>query len=288
MSRLAISIDFADVTEERAVVPVTDRGFLYGDSVYEVVRTWQGRLLFADEHLERLTRSAAGIHLQLEHDAQRYRRELARVHALSGFTESSLRLIVTRGSGPMQLGETSGQQRVIVIAKPLAQRDPLDYQRGVSVVLSRQARDGISTLDPTLKTGKYVTNMIAAQEAARDGAEEALMLNRAGFVTECTTSNIFFVRNQVLSTPALEQGVLAGITRAKVIELARAMGMGVEEGDYSLETLQSADEVFITSSSRELLPVTKLMGSRVGEGEPGPTTKKLLFAYRDLCAKSVG
>jgi len=288
MSALTISIDFVSVSQEQAVIPVRDRGFLYGDSVYEVIRTYQGKLLFAREHLERLERSAAGIHLTLEQSSERYLAELARIHALSSNPESSLRLIITRGSGSLQLGEQSTGQCVVVMGKELSVPSPESYEHGVSVVLSDQARDGSTTLDPTLKTGKYVTNMIAAQQAKALGAEEALMLNRRGFVAECTTSNIFFVKEGELHTPSLEQGVLAGVTRAKVLEIAAQLGIKVHEGEYLPKDLSSADEVFITSTSREVLPVTRFGGQNLSGRKPGKLTLQLLEAYRELCRSASG
>ncbi len=232
------------VPPEQAFVPVMDRGFLYGDSVYEVVRTYGGRVFELGRHLDRMERSAARIGLSLPPRA-RLESELFRTMDAAGNPESYARIIVTRGEG----------------------------------------RFGLS---PALKTGNYLNSALALRESHAAGADDALLLDLRGQVTEASTSNVFFVQDGVVVTPPLALGMLEGVTRGLVIEIARGEGLLVREEPHGPEALAAADEVFVTSTIREVMPVTSLLlldGEKpdrrvVAGGEPGPITRRLHAAFR--------
>jgi branched-chain amino acid aminotransferase len=276
------------VPPEQAVVPVLDRGLLYGDSVYEVVRTYGGRPFELDRHLDRMDRTARGIALSLP-PRERIVGELQRTLQASGNPESYARLIVTRGEGKFGLGlhNAEGLSRLVIIVRPLETPAPEIYQRGISMAIARTRRNPPQSLDPALKTGNYLNNILALREAHDAGADDAIMLDLAGRVTEATTSNVFFVQRGVIVTPPLSLGMLEGVTRHVAIEVARKEGILVREEPHGAEALAAADEVFLTSTLREMLPVTSLIfvesgGEKrlVADGKPGPLARRLREAFR--------
>ncbi|MCA8939139.1 MAG: aminotransferase class IV [Planctomycetes bacterium] len=289
MAAMLISIDRQSVAPEAAMIPVLDHGFLFGDSVYEVVRTWQGKLLFHEEHFARLENSAAGIALPLPLSCDELRAEFERLHQESGFEESYLRVIITRGVGALELAIAScDQQRTICIAKPLTVWPAAFYAQGARLAIVSVVRNSRRATNPAFKTGNYLNNVLAIEEAKAVQATEALMLNAAEQITECSTSNVFFVKDGQIHTPALGVGILPGITRAKVCEVAKSLGLDCHEGEYSLEELLAADEVFITSTTRDVMPISEFA---IGEvirrvGDPGEVTLCIAQAYRELCDAS--
>jgi branched-chain amino acid aminotransferase len=273
---------------EQAVVPVLDRGFLYGDSVYEVVRTYHGKPFELERHLDRMDRTARGIGLSLP-PRERIVAELQRTLDAAGNPESYARIIVTRGEGKFGLGmhNAEGLNRLIIIVRPLELFAPENYEKGIQVAVVRTRRNPPQSLDPALKTGNYLNNILALREAHDAGADDAILLDLQGRVTEATTSNVFFVQRGVIVTPPLSLGMLEGVTRGVVIEVARAEGFIVREEPHGPEALAAADEVFLTSSLREALPVTGLLflesGEQkrmVGDGKPGPISRRLREAFR--------
>lgn len=286
---MRISIDFKDVSIENAVIPVLDHGFLFGDSVYEVVRTLEGRLIYAREHLERMQLSASGIGLPLPWDNAMLIAEMERMHSASGDAESYVRLIVTRGTGTLELAtHTCTQQRLIVIQKPLTVWPQEFYSSGAKLSLVSVLRNQKQAMDPAFKTGNYLNNVLAIEEARKSGATEAVMLNRDGYITECTTANVFWVKAGVVRTPALDVGILSGITRAEVLAACRDIGQRCEEGQYPEAALLEADEVFITSTTRDVMPITRLDDRAVGVGKVGPVTQRLMQAYTKRMRANAG
>lgn len=284
-----ISIDRQDVSLEDAVIPVLDHGFLFGDSVYEVVRTWRGRLLFCPEHLTRLRNSAAGIGLPIPLSDEEFTAEIRRMHECGDDGESYVRIIVTRGTGELDLGtSTCTEQRVIVIQKPLKIWPEELYTKGGKLSLVSVVRNQRETTDPAFKTGNYLNNVLAIDEARKSGATEAVMLNRDGDVTECTTSNIFWVADGTVYTPSLEAGILPGITRGQVLEACTDEDIAVETGHYTADELMDADEIFITSTTKDVMPITQIDHARVADGRLGSMTKRLMEAYCRRCEASVG
>src|SRR3954464_9029022 len=271
------------------MVPVLDRGFLYGDSVYEVVRTYAGRPFELDRHLARMEQTARRIDLALP-PRESIVRELQRTLDAAGNAESYARVVVTRGEGQFGLSPhlARGLHRLIVIVRPLQPPPEEQYQRGLQMAIARTRRNPPEALDPALKTGNYLNNILALGEAHEAGADDAILLDLKGRVTEATTSNVFFVQRGVLVTPPLQLGMLEGVTRAVFIGIARDEGLLLREEPHGPEALAAADEVFMTSPLREAMPVTSLVFlessgeqvRKVADGVPGPMAKRLRAAFR--------
>jgi branched-chain amino acid aminotransferase len=276
-----VSIDGRIVPPEAATVSVFDRGFLYGDSVFEVLRTYGGILFGFEEHVARLARSAKLALIDFS-DIELLRGEILAVIRATGNTETYIRVVVTRGTGKM-LGLDPSLARApsrVVIATAVPPMPREMYERGIAVITYRTQRVSEGTSAAGAKLGNYLLSILATHEAHARGAEEALILDARGQVVEGTTSNVFLVRDGALVTPPDDAGLLAGITRGKVLELAREMGIPVGMRTFPPSELASADEVFITSSIRELVPVVASDGVPAGGGKPGVLTKRLLDAYR--------
>jgi branched-chain amino acid aminotransferase len=277
------------VPPEQALVPVLDRGFLYGDSVYEVVRTYGARPFELDRHLARMERTAQRLDLALP-PREILARELQRTLDAADNAESYARIVVTRGTGEFGLSPflARGQNRLVVIVRPLSAPPEQQYESGLQMAIAKIRRNPPQALDPALKTGNYLNNILALREAHEAGADDAILLDLGGRVTEGTTSNVFFVQRGVLVTPPLALGMLEGVTRALFIEIAREEGLILREEPHGPEALAAADEVFMTSTLREAMPVTSLaflessgdQVRKVGDGRPGPMSKRLRAAFR--------
>ena len=226
------------VPPDQAVVPVLDRGFLYGDSVYEVVRTYAGRPFELERHLARMEKTAERIGLTLPR-REVVLTELQRTLDAAGNVESYARIVITRGIGEFGLSPllARGQNRLIVIVRPLTPPAEEQYQRGLQMAIARTRRNPPQALDPALKTGNYLNNILALREAHEAGADDAILLDLSGRVTEGTTSNVFFVQRGVLVTPPLALGMLEGVTRGLFIEIARAEGLILREEPHGPEAL---------------------------------------------------
>lgn len=268
-----------------ASISVYDHGFLFGDSVYEVISTHHGRLCYAREHLIRLRNSAQAISLNIPWTDERIIDEMNKTVTAAGNPESYIRIIVTRGVGEIDIDpETCNQPNVLIFVKPTMEYPDENYSHGINVALVTVKRNPKEALNPGIKTGNYLNNVMAKVEARKAGAADALMLNPAGHLTECTTSNFFFVRDQRLMTPSLDCGILSGITREAVLRLARENGILVEEGEWPPDILQSAEEAFITGTVKKVMPVTSLDGRPIGNGKPGPITQMMMRLYEDALA----
>ena len=281
---IRVHVDGHICLPEDAKISVFDRGFLYGDSVYETIGTVRGRLFALSDHLDRLERSARGLGLRLPS-----RREIEQaIHdtvAAAGNPESRVRVMVTRGAGKLDLDPASaGEPRLVVIAGPLGGPSADMYERGVAVAIVSVVRNLPGAIDPGIKSGNYLNNVMALSEARRrPGVHEAILLAAGGSVAEGASSNVFLVKGGELLTPALSVGILDGITRGKIISLAHAAGIACREADFiSPDELRGADEVFLTSAARGVLPVTEVDGRPVGDGKPGNVTRRMLAAYARL------
>ncbi len=269
---------------ESAVISIFDRGFLYGDSVYEVLRTSGGRSVDLDRHLDRLRRSAAGIEMTLP-SPEELGRAIAETLDAAANPESYLRIIVTRGGGPITLDISSPERSsLVLIASPLVMPPAELYERGATVAIVGVERTSRRAVDPAVKSGNYLNSIMALAEARRVGAYEAIMCNRDGRVAEGSTSNLFVVRGGRLTTPTLATGILSGITRQRVIEIAHAAGLDAAEGDLRPEEVRASDEAFITSSIRGVMPVSQVDGQVIGDGLPGPITRRLMELYAGFLA----
>jgi branched-chain amino acid aminotransferase len=276
---IAVSIDGRVTDAAGAQVSVFDRGFLYGDSVYEVTRTAGGHPVDEERHLERLARSAERLLIPCP-PVEQLVAETRAALAAAGNAESYVRTVLTRGAGEIGLDMALAvDPKRIVIVQPLKLPPAELYARGCDVVVAKLRRNPREALDPAVKSGNYLNNILALAEARRAGAHECLMLNPAGDLVEGSTSNVFLVRGGRVITPALEGGLLAGITRRRVLELCAAAGVLVEERRVAPDELAGADEVFLSSSIRGVLPVARVDGRAVGGGAPGPIGRELVGRY---------
>ncbi len=280
-----INVNGAITAAERAVVLVLDHGFLYGDGVYETLRTYDGKPCLVDRHLRRLTASCEMIRippLQASHVEQELRKTLAE----AGNAESQIRIMVTRGVGPLGY-ELSLNLRpsLVIIVVPLREIPAERYANGVAAFMGSRRRNPVDSLDPAIKSCNLLNNVLAHMEGQDVAAAETLLLNTQGFLAEGSRTNVFFVKGGVLRTPSLDCGILEGITRRVVLELAREAGIPTEEGHYVRGDLEAAEEIFITSTLQELLPVTRLNERTVGDGRPGPASRRLLALYREFARR---
>ncbi len=275
-----VSIDGRLYPPGRPQISVFDRGFLYGDSIYEVLRTYRGRLFELEAHLARLRGSAQLIGLTLPLPGELLRSRMEDAVQASRTSESYVRLIVTRGEGELGLDPALAvNPHVIVIVRAL-HAPPLEvYRDGVEVAIVDVRRNLRQAIDPAAKTGNYLNSVLALREARARGAYEALMLDSQGRVTEGSSSNVFAVNRNQLVTPPLD-GILEGVTRRVVIDLARKLGLQAAESPLVPDELYRAGELFLTSTIRELVPVVRVDGHSIGTGKPGPTTQRLLEAFR--------
>jgi branched-chain amino acid aminotransferase len=286
MTRL-VSIDGAIVSPDDAKVSVYDRGFLYGDSVFETIRTYGGAPFALDEHMDRLERSADRVAIAMPVPRAVIAEEVRRAIAEAGNAESYARVMLTRGSGPLGLDPSlaTAPLRVILI-EPLKPIPASLYRDGVAVVTVRTERPADAAQGA--KVGNYLTSLLALRKAYDAGAHEALILNASGQVVEGTTSNVFAVRRggagasggPALVTPPDEAGLLPGITRAHLFEAAAELGIPVEYASLTPEETAASDEVFLSSSLREVLPVVRVDGMTVSDGRPGRVTRELHAAFR--------
>jgi len=285
---IRVHIDGAVCLPEAAKVSIFDRGFLYGDSVYETIGTAYGRLFAARDHLVRLERSAERIGLRAPPRAA-IERAIGETVAAAGNPESRVRVILTRGTGKLDLDPaTADDTQLIVIVFPLGAPTPEMYAKGVAVAIVSITRNSPLAIDPAVKSGNYLNNVLALGEARRRcRAYEAILCAGDGSIAEGSTSNVFAVVGGEVRTPPAEVGILDGITRAKAIELCRANQIAFSQQRISPAELRGADEVFITSATRGVLPVTTIDEKPVGSGVPGPVTKRLVALYDELARRGV-
>jgi branched-chain amino acid aminotransferase len=271
----------AFISPQEAKVSIFDRGFLYGDSIYEVTLTYQGKPFLVEEHLDRLWHSADGIGLSIQMKREELTRIIHEGARKLGLERQYIRIIITRGIGDLGLDPALGEeQTTLILFKELPALDTALYEKGVTLFTSEVLRNPKKSMDPSVKSGNYLNNVLAIKQAREAGAYDAVMLNAKGYVTESTSANIWMVLGESIITPPLEAGLLGGITRQKVMELGKAQGFDIKEQNFTVDTLKSANEVFITSSTREVLPVTQVDNQVIGLGVPGPKTKELHKHYK--------
>jgi branched-chain amino acid aminotransferase len=288
------NVDGVITRTEDARIPVLDRGFLYGDSVYEVFRTYRGVPLFYDEHWARMENSARLIHMALGHSKEALRGEIRRTVAATGAPELLedvyVRYTITRGEGPVDLNPDPAQPtRYVVIVKAVPRWDPVFYARGVRLAIPPTRRNPVNALDPNIKGGNYLNNVLGLMEARALGADDCIMLSKEGHVTEASNSNVFFVINNELVTPG--SGNLRGLTKAGVQLACREQNLAITERQVDAGELARASECFLTSATREVMPVCSLRletGATVtfpsGGGE---LTRRVADYYRTFVARHV-
>ena len=283
MTQYVTSIDGEFIEPDDAKVSVFDHGFLFGDSIYEVVRTVDGKLFAADRHLKRLHASAERLLLEIPRPDDWFIDHLRAMHARALWDgESYLRLVVTRGVGLIDLHpESCDAARVVGIAKALTVWADEAYAHGCKVILSGVRRNPKAATDPAIKSGNYLNNVLALMEARKEGAVEAIMLNMEDHVSEATTSNVFIVAEGKVRTPALGEGILAGVTRGFIIEICSKLGIECQEGTLTRADLLGADEAFITSSTRDVMPIASIGEVKLTR-PPGKLTLRIANAYHDV------
>jgi len=274
-----------------AKISIFDHGFLYGDSIYETLRTYGGKPFLLNLHLARLEESGRAIRLKSPLPLIQLGQEITRTLEAAQYPESYVRIMITRGEGDLGYDpRLCSRPNFIIFVSPLPPAPADIYDKGVTLSLVSVRRNLPAAINPAVKSGNLLNQALAWMEAQDVGAYEALMLNCKDELAECTMSNIFFVKDRFVNTPSVECGILPGLTRRWVLEVARSEGMIVREGAFSKEDLFSADEAFLTVTSREVIPVVRCNQHVIGTGLPGPVTRRLHEGYRrkvkELMAKT--
>ena len=288
----SIYVDGLISAAEEARLPVLDHGFLFGDSVYEVLWWHHGTLIQETEHLDRLEASAARLYMEVPFTREQLvaaMQETVRAAGATAAEDAYVRLIITRGAGPLGLDFRGVPKRsLIIIAAPANRPDAETFERGLRVALVDRRRTNARALDPSAKTGNYLNNVLALHEGRLAGADDAVMLNSEGQVAEATTANVYAVHDGRLTTPPLEAGILRGTTRTRILSLCSDLRIEAREESLSPEALCAADEVFLSSSVRGILPIVAIDGVAVGHGRAGRVTHRLRDAFEDAAAAEAG
>jgi branched-chain amino acid aminotransferase len=277
-----VEIDGRIYAEGEAKISVFDHGFLYGEGVYEVLRTYQKEPFLFEPHMTRLRASAAQILLPVPWTDEEIRARIAATIAAANLPgEAYIRLLLTRGVGELVYDPAAcPNPTTVIIIKPQVEQPAKVYEEGVQISLVPVLRNHPQSLNPLIKSNNLLNNALAMQQAYARQGYEALMRNHRGEICECSQSNFFVVSKGVVHTAPLDAGLLAGVTRAYVLDLARALGYGTSEAALFEKDLASADEAFLTSSTREIVPVVRIDDLTIGDGGPGPITRGLISEFR--------
>jgi len=277
--------------KDQARVSVFDHGFLYGDGVFEGIRAYHGRVFRLDEHVERLYRSAKAIMLDIPGSPAEMRELVLETCRRNRLSQGYIRVVVSRGEGDLGIDPRNCRvgATVAIIADKLPMYPQAMYDNGMGVITTATRRNSPAALDPNIKSLNYLNNILAkieVNQAARAGGDvpigEGIMLNLDGYVAEATGDNIFVVQKGALYTPPTHVGILEGITRNAVLELAGRMMVPCEERVFTMTTVYAADELFLTGTGAEVVPVVRVDGRIIGDGKPGPLTRRLIAAFREL------
>ncbi len=267
------------VPRREAVVSVFDHGFLYGDGVYETMRTYDGVVFMLDEHLARLRRSASMIGLSIPVDPERIKAATFDTIEANSLRNAYIRVTVSRGEGPLGLDpDLCREPTLVIIAEGMKDYPRAFYENGITTIISETRRNHRDAIDPRIKSLNFLNNILAKVEAKRAGVYEAIMMNVSGFLAEGTISNLFFYRDDVLCTPSVACGILDGITRSIVLELAVKEGLVVREGEYTRDDIYTAHEVFMTNTTMEVMPVSRVDAVHYRAGD---VARLLHKAYRE-------
>jgi len=286
-ARILVHTGEAILPADQAGVPVLDHGFLFGDSVYEVVRSVNGRSFMLKEHLDRMRLSAAMIYFELPWSDSEIERRLQELRARLGTDECYFRIIATRGPGPISLlPDGCDRPGLYLIACDLIRYPERMYTDGCTVAVVHRLRNDPRALDPRAKTGNYLNNMLGMIEAKEAGADDALFLNQDHHLTEATTSNVWVVESGNVVTPPLAAGILQGITREWILQMLPAAAVKVEEVAIDFDRLLAADEVFLSGTVKGIMPVAGIDGRPVGDVRPGPVTRLAMDRYADALARN--
>jgi branched-chain amino acid aminotransferase len=269
------------IPPEEAVISVFDHGFLYGDGIYETMRVYRGRVFRIKDHIERLFRSAEMISLDIGKGAEEIEHAVKQTIKANRLVEAVVRITVSRGAGPTGLDPALCSKPTFVIIAQSFRGYPHEYhERGIRIVITKIQRNCKKALDPRIKSLNFLNNILAKIEAKNKGAFEGIMLNHSGYLTEGTVSNIFFVKKDTLCTPSIASGILDGITRRLVLEIASEAGIPTRQSRFRKEDLYSADEVFLSNTTMEVMPVAEVDDITV-PASPGRITRLLQRKFRD-------
>jgi branched-chain amino acid aminotransferase len=288
--RGAVYVNGTITPADQAVIPVYDHGFVYGEGVYETLRTYNRIPFLYDRHMRRLRASASALRLEVPFDDRTLLERIDDTMAVAsrlpdaaatGSREVYIRILLTRGVGELSYDlKATPAPSLVIIVKPFDEPPARMFDEGIRIALVSILRNHPGSVNPIIKSNNLLNNAIAMQEAHRKGAEEALMCNYRGELAECSQSNFFLVRNGVALTPRSAAGLLEGLTRAFLFEVGREVGVPVEDATLRPEDLATAQEAFITGSTRELTPVVRIDDHVIGDGRPGPVTRALLEGFR--------
>ncbi len=288
---MKIHMDGKLVPERDAKVSVFDHGLLYGDGVFEGIRVYNGRVFKLAEHLERLFDSAKAIRLVIPVTMKKLEGQVLETCRANRLRDGYIRLVVTRGKGNLGLNPFTCKRACVIIIAATIQLYPQElYETGMSVITVPTPRTANEAMNPRIKSLNYLNNILAKIEGMDSGAPEAIMLNSLGQVAEATGDNVFVIRKGVLRTPPAWCGILEGITRNTVLDLAREAGVPTREEPLSRYDLYTADEMFLTGSAAEIISVTRVDGRAIGAGRPGPMTRRLartFSAYARSCGAEI-
>jgi branched-chain amino acid aminotransferase len=280
---MKVHIDGKLYDQHDAKISVFDHGLLYGDGVFEGIRSYGGKVFRMDDHLDRLWNSAKAIMLVIPISKQQMADAIYEALKVNGVEDGYIRVVVTRGAGSLGLDpKRCSNPQVIIIADRIQLYPAELYQKGLEIVTVSVQRNHPAALSPRIKSLNYLNNILAKIEGQQAGCIEALMLNHKGEVAECTGDNIFLVRRGKLATPPIEAGILEGVTREVVIELARGAGLEVNEIPLTKHDVYIADEFFLTGTAAEVIPVVKVDSRPIGNGKPGPITCDLIRRFHEL------
>ncbi len=271
-------------SKKDAKVSVFDHGLLYGDGVFEGIRSYNKLVFCLKEHIDRLYKSAAAITLKIPISREEMIKAVCDTLKKNKIIDGYVRLIVTRGEGDLGLDprKCKGNALVIIIADKIALYPRKFYDVGLSIITADTQQNSIESLHPGIKSLNYLNNIMAKIEAMKGGHEEAIMLNAQGNVTECTGDNIFIIKNNVVYTPPASVGILMGVTREMVINIAKKMKIKLIQTPFKCNKVYKADECFLTGTAAELIPVVKVDGKKIGTGSPGRMTSIFLEKFKEL------
>ena len=278
---MRIYVDGKLYGKDDAKVSVFDHGFLYGDGVFEGIRVYEGCVFRLKEHLQRLYASAKSLALEIPLSYEEMRQAVLDTVAANEARDAYIRLVVSRGAGDLGIDPGNcARPTVVIIVGGIKLYPPELHEKGVTLITSSLRRIPLDSLDPRIKSLNYMNNILAKIEAKRAGAHEAVLLNHQGTIAECSADNLFLVTGGVLQTPELIHGALPGITRACVLELAASLGIPAVQCALAMHDVYNADEAFVTGTGAEVVAAVSADGRTIGDGRPGPITRKLVEAFR--------
>lgn len=283
----AVYVNGRITSKAEATISVYDHGYLYGDGVFEGIRVYDGRIFKLEEHLDRLYSSARHIMLEIPLGREAMRSAIIDTVRAAGLRDAYIRPVISRGAGDLGIDPRKCPRPTVVIIVDAIQLYPREaYERGLKMVTATVRRPAPDALNGRIKSLNYLNNILARMEANRAGVEEALMLTANGYVCECSADNIFLVVRGDVWTPAPHLGLLQGVTRDVVLDLAAHLGISATERIFTLYDVYAADECFLTGTGAEVAPVVEIDARRIGDGRPGPITQRLNAAFRDLVRRT--